>query len=88
MLISQVELPVSDTVQAARFYGDVLALPTRHGWRCRAGRGWACQCCCSIPARWSRARITAPLPSLKTALLEAKALAAGARFTAGAGRFG
>jgi catechol-2,3-dioxygenase len=31
MLISQVELPVSDTVQAARFYGDVLALPTRTG---------------------------------------------------------
>ena len=29
MLISQVELPVSDAVQAARFYGDVLALPTR-----------------------------------------------------------
>ena len=31
MLISQVELPVSDAVQAARFYGDVLALPTRTG---------------------------------------------------------
>jgi catechol-2,3-dioxygenase len=29
MLISQVELPVSDAVQAARFYGDVLGLPTR-----------------------------------------------------------
>jgi len=31
MLISQVELPVSDAVQAARFYGDVLGLPTRTG---------------------------------------------------------
>jgi catechol-2,3-dioxygenase len=29
MLISQVELPVSDAAQAARFYGDVLGLPTR-----------------------------------------------------------
>jgi catechol 2,3-dioxygenase-like lactoylglutathione lyase family enzyme len=29
MLISQVELPVSDAVQAARFYGDILGLPTR-----------------------------------------------------------
>jgi catechol 2,3-dioxygenase-like lactoylglutathione lyase family enzyme len=29
MLISQVELPVSDAVQAARFYGDLLGLPTR-----------------------------------------------------------
>lgn len=29
MLISQVELPVSDAVQAARFYGDVLGLPIR-----------------------------------------------------------
>jgi catechol-2,3-dioxygenase len=31
MLIRQVELPVSDAVQAARFYGDVLDLPTRTG---------------------------------------------------------
>jgi catechol 2,3-dioxygenase-like lactoylglutathione lyase family enzyme len=31
MLISQVELPVSDAVQAARFYGDVLGLPIRTG---------------------------------------------------------
>jgi catechol-2,3-dioxygenase len=31
MLITQVELPVSDAVQAARFYGDVLGLPTRTG---------------------------------------------------------
>lgn len=31
MLISQVELPVSDAVQAARFYPDVLDLPTRTG---------------------------------------------------------
>jgi catechol-2,3-dioxygenase len=31
MLIRQVELPVSDAVQAARFYGDVLGLPTRTG---------------------------------------------------------
>jgi catechol 2,3-dioxygenase-like lactoylglutathione lyase family enzyme len=31
MLISQVELPVSDAVQAARFYSDVLGLPTRTG---------------------------------------------------------
>jgi catechol 2,3-dioxygenase-like lactoylglutathione lyase family enzyme len=31
MLITQVELPVSDAVQAARFYGDVLDLPTRTG---------------------------------------------------------
>jgi catechol 2,3-dioxygenase-like lactoylglutathione lyase family enzyme len=29
MLISKVELPVSDAVAAARFYGDVLGLPTR-----------------------------------------------------------
>lgn len=29
MLISKVELPVSDAVEAARFYGDVLGLPTR-----------------------------------------------------------
>jgi catechol-2,3-dioxygenase len=31
MLIRQVELPVSDAVQAARFYGDALGLPTRTG---------------------------------------------------------
>jgi hypothetical protein len=31
MLISQVALPVSEAVQAARFYGDVLGLPTRTG---------------------------------------------------------
>jgi catechol-2,3-dioxygenase len=31
MLIRQVELPVWDAVQAARFYGDVLDLPTRTG---------------------------------------------------------
>ena len=31
MLISQVELPVSDAVQAARFYGDILGLPIRTG---------------------------------------------------------
>ncbi|HEY6688751.1 MAG TPA: hypothetical protein VI094_21385 [Propionibacteriaceae bacterium] len=31
MLIRQVELPVSDAVQAARFYGDILGLPTRTG---------------------------------------------------------
>ncbi len=29
MLISKVELPVSDAVEAAGFYGDVLGLPTR-----------------------------------------------------------
>lgn len=29
MLISQVELPVSDAMQASRFYRDVLGLPTR-----------------------------------------------------------
>jgi catechol-2,3-dioxygenase len=29
MLISQVQLPVSDAVQAARFYGDILGLSTR-----------------------------------------------------------
>jgi catechol-2,3-dioxygenase len=29
MLISKVELPVSDAVEAARFYGDFLGLPTR-----------------------------------------------------------
>ena len=31
MLIRQVELPVSDAVQSAHFYGDVLGLPTRAG---------------------------------------------------------
>jgi catechol 2,3-dioxygenase-like lactoylglutathione lyase family enzyme len=31
MLISKVELPVSDVVEAARFYGDVLGLPIRTG---------------------------------------------------------
>jgi catechol-2,3-dioxygenase len=31
MLISKVELPVSDAVRAARFYGDVLGLPIRTG---------------------------------------------------------
>ena len=31
MLISQVELPVSDAAQAARFYGDLLGLPNRTG---------------------------------------------------------
>jgi len=31
MLISKVELPVSDAVEAARFYGDVLGLPIRTG---------------------------------------------------------
>jgi len=31
MLISKVELPVSDVVQSARFYGDVLGLPVRTG---------------------------------------------------------
>jgi catechol-2,3-dioxygenase len=31
MLISKVELPVSDAAQAARFYGDVLGLPIRSG---------------------------------------------------------
>jgi len=31
MLISQVELPVSDAVQAARFYRGVLGLPIRTG---------------------------------------------------------
>jgi catechol-2,3-dioxygenase len=29
MLISQVELPISDAGQAAHFYGEVLGLPTR-----------------------------------------------------------
>ena len=29
MLISRVELPVSDAAQAGRFYRDVLGLPTR-----------------------------------------------------------
>ena len=31
MLISQVELPVSNAVEAAHFYGDVIGLPTRTG---------------------------------------------------------
>jgi catechol-2,3-dioxygenase len=31
MLISKVELPVSDAVRAARFYGDVLGMPIRTG---------------------------------------------------------
>ena len=31
MLIRQVELPVSDALEAARFYGDVLGLPTQTG---------------------------------------------------------
>jgi predicted enzyme related to lactoylglutathione lyase len=47
MLISEVELPVSDPVQAARFYGDVLGLPTRTRdgvVEVEVGR----QCCCSM----------------------------------------
>src|SRR4029450_7709508 len=31
MLIRQVELPVSDALEAARFYGEVLDLPTQAG---------------------------------------------------------
>ena len=58
MLISQVELPVSDAVQAARFYGDVLGMLIRRlaaSWRSASG----CPCCRSSVARWSRARTTA-----------------------------
>jgi catechol-2,3-dioxygenase len=49
MLITQVELPVSDAVQAARFYGDVLDLPTRTGGgvvEVEVGLGLA------VPGRW------------------------------------
>jgi catechol 2,3-dioxygenase-like lactoylglutathione lyase family enzyme len=68
MLISKVELPVSDAAQAARFYGDVLGLPIRTG-------GGVVEVAVGLsvmlldPGRWSRARTTAPLPSPKTALL-------------------
>src|SRR5512133_2446536 len=68
MLIRQVELPVSDAVQAARFYGDVLGLPT-----CTGGGVVQVEVGPSVlllhPGRWSRGRITAPSPSPKTALL-------------------
>jgi catechol 2,3-dioxygenase-like lactoylglutathione lyase family enzyme len=68
MLISKVELPVSDAVRAARFYGDVLGLPIRTG-----GGVVEVEVGLSVllldPGRWSGARTTAPSPSQKTALL-------------------
>jgi catechol 2,3-dioxygenase-like lactoylglutathione lyase family enzyme len=68
MLIRQVELPVSDAVQAARFYGDVLGLPTRTG-----GGVVQVEVGPSVlllhPGPVERARITPPSPSPKTALL-------------------
>jgi catechol 2,3-dioxygenase-like lactoylglutathione lyase family enzyme len=68
MLIRQVELPVSDAVQAARFYGDVLGLPTRTGGGVvQVGVGPSVLLL--RPGPVEPGPITAPSPSPKTALL-------------------
>jgi len=66
MLISKVELPVSDAVEAARFYGDVLGLPIRTGGGIvEVGVGLSVLLLDPGPVE----RATAPSPSPKTALL-------------------
>ena len=71
MLISQVELPVSDAVQAARFYGDVLGMLIRRlaaSWRSGSG----CPCCRSAwPGGAGRVPLRSDVPEDRFA--EAKA---------------
>ena len=63
MLISKVELPVSDAVEAARFYGDVLGLPTRtSGGVVEVEVAWPYYCHCRTATRREVAGADRELP--------------------------
>ena len=69
MLISKVELPVSDAVGGGPVLRRRPRPPDPPCVAASCGVRSGCQCWCSFPARWSRACTTAPSPSPKTALL-------------------